>query len=72
MLLQYFKTYETLYFKWIFGPMRDEVRGQLRKLRTEELYDLYSQPNIVQVVNSRIMRWAGHAGERRGTYRVLV
>ena len=44
----------------IFGPKRDEVTGEWRKLHNEELSDLYSLPNIVQEVKSRRMRWAGH------------
>ena len=44
----------------IFGPKRDEVKGEWRKLHKEELSDLYSLPNIVRVVKSRRMRWAGH------------
>ena len=59
----------------IFGPKRDEVTGEWRKLRNEELNDWYSSPNIIRVVKSRRMRWAGHVsrmGERRGVYRVLV
>ena len=44
----------------VFGPKRDEVTGEWRKLHNEELRDLYSLPNIVQVVISRRMRWAGH------------
>jgi hypothetical protein len=44
----------------IFGPKRDEVTGEWRKLHNEELYDLYCSPNIVRVIKSRIMRWAGH------------
>jgi hypothetical protein len=55
--------------------MRDEVIGEWRKLYNEELNDLYSLPNIVRVVKSRRMRWAGHValmGEERGVYRVLV
>ena len=60
----------------VFGPKRDVVTGEWRKLHNEELRDLYSLPNIVQVVKkSRRMRWAGHVarmGEGRGVFRVLV
>ena len=58
-----------------FGPKRDEVTGEWRKLHNEELNDLYTLPNIVRVVKSRRMRWAGHVarmGEDRGVHRVLV
>jgi hypothetical protein len=53
----------------IFGPKRDELTGEWRKLHNEELNDLYFSPNIVRVINSRRMRWAGltaRTGERRG------
>ena len=59
----------------IFGPKRDEVTGEWRKLHNEELNDLYSSPNIIRVIKSRIVRWAWHVvclGEGRGAYRVLV
>ena len=44
----------------IFGPERDEVTGEWRKLRNEELSDLYCSPNIVRLTKLRIIRWAGH------------
>jgi len=53
----------------IFGPRSDEVTGELRRLHNEELNDLYTSPNIVRVIKSRRMRWAGHValmGEERG------
>jgi hypothetical protein len=59
----------------LFGPKRDEVTGEWRKLYNEELNNLYSLPNIVRVVKSRRMRWAGHVarmGEERGVHRMLV
>jgi hypothetical protein len=59
----------------IFGPKRDTVTGEWRRLHNKELYALYSSPDIIQVIKSRRLRWAGHAarmGERRGAYRALV
>ena len=59
----------------IFGPRRDEMTGEWRRLHNEELNDLYCSPNIVRVIKSRRMRWAGHVarmGEERGVYRVLL
>jgi hypothetical protein len=59
----------------IFGSKRDEVTGEWRRLHNEELNDLYSSPNIIRVIQSRRMRWAGHVacmGEGRGAYRILV
>jgi len=59
----------------ISGPKRDEVTEEWRKLYNEELNDLYSSPNIIQVIISRTMRWVRHearVGERRGVYKVLV
>jgi hypothetical protein len=56
----------------IFGPKRDEVTGEWRRLHNE---DLYSSPNIIRVIKSRRMRWAGHVvrmGEGRGAYRILA
>ena len=59
----------------VFGPKRDEVTGEWRKLHKKELSDLYSLPNIVWVIKSRKMRWAGHMvrmGEVRVVHRVLL
>jgi len=59
----------------IFGPNRDEITGEWRKLDNEEPNVLYCSPHIVRVIKSRRMRWAGHVacmGERRGVRRVLV
>ena len=67
--------FENRVFKRIFAPKRDEVTKEWRKLHNEGLNDLYSSPNIVRVIKSPRMRWAGHVasmGERRGVYRVLV
>ena len=57
----------------VFGPRRNEVTG--RRLHNEELNDLYCSPNILRVIKSRRMKWAGHVacmGEESGVYRVLV
>jgi len=69
--------FENRVLRRIFGPKRDEVTADWRKLHVhnEELNDLYCSPNIVQVIKSKRMRWAGHVarmGDRRGVYRVLV
>jgi hypothetical protein len=59
----------------ILRPKRDEVTGEWRRLHNKELYALYSSPNIIRVMKSRRLRWAGHVarmGERRGAYRALV
>jgi hypothetical protein len=67
--------FENRVFRKVFGPKRDEVTGEWRKLHNEELSDLYSLPNIVRVVKSRIMRWVGHVarvGEGRVVNRIQV
>ena len=69
------RVFENRVLRRIFRPRRDEVTGEWRKLHNEELNDLYSSPNIVRVIKSRRMRWAGHVarvGEERGVYSVLV
>ena len=69
------RLFENRMLRRIFGPKRDEVTGEWRKVHNEELRDLYFLPNIVGVVKSRRMRWAGYVarvGEGRGVHRVLV
>ena len=69
------RVFENRVFRKVFGPKRDEVTGEWRKLHNEELNDLYSLPNIVGVVKSRRMRWARHValmGKDRGVHRVLI
>jgi len=67
--------FENMVLRKIFGPRKDEVTGEWRRLHNEELNDLYSSPNIVRVIKSRRTRWAGHVarmGEEKAVYRVLV
>ena len=69
------RVFENRVLRRVFGPKRDEVTREQSKLHNEELSDLYSLPNIMRVVKSRRLRWAGHVarmGERRGVHRVLV
>jgi hypothetical protein len=69
------RVFENKVLRRIFGPKRDEVTGEWRRLHNKELYALYSSPSIIRVVKSRRLRWAGHVarmGERRGAYRALV
>jgi hypothetical protein len=68
------RVFENRVLRGIFGPQRDEVKGEWRKLH-EEFNDAYMSPSIVRVVKSRRMRWVGHVArmrERRVVYRVLV
>jgi hypothetical protein len=67
--------FENRVLRGIFGPKRDEVTGEWRKLHNEELRDLYSSPNIIRIIKSTRMRWAGLVagmGEKRNAYRLLV
>ena len=69
------RVFENRVLRRVFGPKRDEVTGEWRKLHNEELNDMYSLPNIVRVVKSRRMRWAGHVArmeEDKVVHRVLV
>jgi hypothetical protein len=52
--------FENRVLRRIFGPKRDEVTGEWRKLRNEELHDLYCSPSIIRIMKLRRMRWAGH------------
>jgi hypothetical protein len=66
------KVFENRVLRRIFGPRRDAVTGDWRKLHNEELHTLYSSPNIIRLIKSRRMRWAGHVarmGETRIAYR---
>ena len=63
------RVFEKRVLKRLFGPKRDEVKWEWRRLHNEELYDRYSATNIIRVIKSRGIRWAGHVarvGERRG------
>jgi hypothetical protein len=67
--------FENRVLRRIFGPKRDEVTGEWRKLHNAELHNLYSSPEIIRQVKSRRMRWAGHVarmGEERKLYKLLV
>jgi hypothetical protein len=69
------RVFENKVLRRIFGPKRDEVTGEWKRLHNEELYALYSSPNIIRVIKSRRLRWAGHVarkGKRRRAYRALV
>ena len=66
--------FENRVLRRVFGPKRDKVTGELRKLHNDERRDFYSLPNTVRVVKSRRMRWAGHVARmgRGGVNRVLM
>jgi hypothetical protein len=63
------EVFENRLLRRIFGPKRDEITGEWRRLHNKRLYTLYFSPNIIRVIKSRRLRWAGHVarmGERRG------
>jgi hypothetical protein len=64
------RVFENRVLRRIFGPKRDEVTGEWRKLHNEEFHDLYSSPSIIRIIKSRRMTWAGHVARmgRRGTH----
>jgi hypothetical protein len=69
------RVFQNRVLRRIFGPKRDELTGEWGKLHIEELNDLYSAPNIVQMIKSRRIRWVGHVArlwKRRGVHGVLV
>jgi hypothetical protein len=69
------RVFENSVLSKIFGPKRDEVTREWRKLYNEKLRDLYSSPSIIRISKSRRMRWAGHVArmeEKRNAYRLLM
>jgi hypothetical protein len=69
------KVFENRMLRRIFGPKGDEIIGDWRKLRNEDLHNLYSSPNIISMIKSRRMRWRGHVartGEKMNTCKILV
>jgi hypothetical protein len=69
------RVFDNRMLRRIFGPKRDKVTGEWRKLHNEKLSDMYSSPNIIKVIKLKIMRWVGHLahkGGRRGEYNALV
>jgi hypothetical protein len=72
---QRLRVFENRVLRRIFGPKRDETTGEWRRLHKKEFNDLYSTSNIIRIIKSRRMRWAGHVarmGEKKVSYRILV
>jgi hypothetical protein len=68
------RVFENMVLRKIFGPKRDEITGKWRRLHNEELYGLYSSPNIIRMIKSKRIRWAVHVarvGDKRCAYRFL-
>jgi hypothetical protein len=68
------RVFESRVLRRIFGPKRDEVTGEWRKLHNEELHDLYCSPSIIRIIKSRRIKWARHVARMggRGMYMLLV
>jgi hypothetical protein len=69
------RVFENRVLRRIFGPTKDEVIGEWRRLHRKELYALYSSPNVIRMITSRRLKWArnvARVGERIGGYRVLM
>jgi hypothetical protein len=69
------RVFENRVLRRIFGPKRDGVTGEWRKLHNEGFHNLYSSPSIIRIIKWRRMRWVGHVarmGEKRNAYRLLV
>jgi hypothetical protein len=67
--------FENRVLRRIFGPKRNGMKGGWRKLQNAEIHDLYSSPNIIRMIKSRRIRWAGHVarmGEKRNVYMLLI
>ena len=69
------QVFENKVLRKIFGPKRDDQTGEWKRLYNGELHDLYGKPDIIRIVKSRRLRWAGHVtrmGNERGTWKLLV
>jgi hypothetical protein len=69
------RVFQNRLLRRMFGPKRDGVTGEWRKLHNEGLHNLYSSTTIIRIIKSRRMRWVGHVarmGEKRNVYRLLV